>query len=731
MSAAQQLYKAIKAHEQGNLVAAAGLYEEVLRTEPNNATAMSNLAVIVMSRRDYVTAEQYLWRALAIKEDAGTYSNLGVVLKARGRLREAIAAYRRAIELKPEFVDAYHNLGNALREDGQADAAANAYRRVIQLRPNSADAYNSLGNALRDAGHLQEAIAAYTEAIRLKPHNAEAYNNYAAVLQDQGRLDEAIATYQHVIGLRADYPAAYSNLGAALRRQSRRQEAIAAYRQAIKLKPDFADAWGNLGNALQDDGQLEETIAAYERATELRPDHADALSQLVHQRQHACDWTNFETDQARLLEIVRSGKSAIAPFVLLASTASAADQLLCAQKWTQGVRRIVPQSEQFQHASIGSEGKIKIGYLSADFHEHATSYLAAELFERHDRSRFAIAGYSYGPDDHSEMRGRVIHAFDEFVDIRKLSHAEAANRIHQDKIDILVDLKGYTVHARTEILAYRAAPIQVNYLGYPGTMGADFVDYIITDAFIAPDDDQQFYSEKLVHLPHCYQPNDSKRQIAQRIPSRAEAELPEDAFVFCSFNNSYKITPTFFSIWMRLLSNVHGSVLWLLRSNALVEKNLRREAENRGIDPKRLIFASRTSLAEHLARHRQANLFLDTLPCNAHTTASDALWAGLPIITCSGNTFAGRVAGSLLHAAGLAELVTSSAEDYEAVALALAHSPERLSDYKRKLKDQRRSSSLFDICHFTKALEAAFQTMCDRWCATDSTPPCQSNPQPN
>jgi predicted O-linked N-acetylglucosamine transferase (SPINDLY family) len=717
MSAAQQLRKAIKAHEQGNLVAAAGLYEEVIRTEPNNATAISNLAVIAMSRRDYVTAEQYLWRALAIKEDAGTYSNLGVVLRARGRLRQAIAAYRRAIELKPEFVDAYHNLGNALREDGQADAAANAYRRVIQLRANSADAYNSLGNALRDAGHLQEAIAAYKEAIQLKPHNAEAYNNYAAVLQDQGRLDEAIATYQHVVGLRADYPAAYSNLGAALRRQSRRKEAIAAYRQAIKLKPDFADAWGNLGNALQDDGQLEETIAAYERATELRPDYADALSQLVHQRQHACIWTNFEADQARLLEIVRSGKSAIAPFVLLAATASAADQLLCAQKWAQGVRRKVPQSQEFQHASIGSKGKIKIGYLSADFYEHATSYLAAELFERHDRSRFAITGYSYGPDDHSDMRRRVVQAFDEFVDIRKLSHAEAASRIHQDKIDILVDLKGYTVHARTEILAYRPAPLQVNYLGYPGTMGADFVDYIITDAFIAPDDNQQFYSEKLIHLPHCYQPNDSKRQIAQRTPSRAECGLPENAFVFCSFNNSYKITPAFFGIWMRLLSNVHGSVLWLLKSNGLVEKNLKREAENRDIDPQRLIFAPRRSLAEHLARHRQADLFLDTLPCNAHTTASDALWAGLPIITCSGNTFAGRVAGSLLHAAGLAELVTSSAEDYEAVALALARSPDRLADCRRKLED-RLSSPLFDICHFTKTLEAAYQTMCERWYAT-------------
>jgi protein O-GlcNAc transferase len=721
MSPDQQLHEAIKAHQQGNLISAAGLYAEVLRAEPNNATAMSNLAVIAMSNRDYVTAEQYLQRALATREDPNTYSNLGVVFKAQGRVREATAAYQQAIGLKPDFADAYHNLGNALRENGQAGAAADAYRHVIQLRPNSADAFNSLGNALRDQGCLHEAIQAYAQAIRLKPNNAEAYNNYAAVLQDQGRLDEAIAAYQQVIHLKPDYPEAYSNLGVALRRQGRQKEAIKAYRLSIKLRSDFADAWGNLGNALQDEGHLEETIAAYENAIKLRPDHHEAFSQLAHQRQHACDWTSFEADQERLLEIVRQGKWAIAPFLLLASIASPTDQLLCAQKWAEGVKRRVPEAEKFRHSPSLPCDKIKVGYLSADFHQHATAYLAAELFERHDRSRFITTGYSYGPDDRSQMRDRLIQAFDDFVDIRNLSHAKAAQRIHQDEIDILVDLKGYTVHARTEIMAYRPAPIQVNYLGYPGTMGADFVDYILTDDFIAPDNQERFYSEQLIQLPDCYQPNDTKRQIAERTPSRSKCDLPEQGFVFCCFNNSYKITPALFSIWMRLLKDVRGSVLWLLKSNALVEKNLRREAATRGVNPQRLIFAPRMSLPEHLARHRLADLFLDTIPCNAHTTASDALWAGLPVLTCTGKTFAGRVAGSLLRAAGIPELITSSSAEYEALALKLARHPKRLSQYRFKLEQARSNAPLFDSGRFTKKLEAAYQEMWDKWCADANT----------
>jgi protein O-GlcNAc transferase len=338
----------------------------------------------------------------------------------------------------------------------------------------------------------------------------------------------------------------------------------------------------------------------------------------------------------------------------------------------------------------------------------------AELFERHDRGRFEVFAYSYGPDDHSPMRARLESAFDRFVDVHALSHREAARLIHADKVDILVDLKGYTHHARPAIPAHRPAPVQVSYLGYPATMGADFIDYIIVDPFVVSDSQQACFSERLVHLPGSYQVNDRRREVA-RAPSRQDCGLPAEGLVLCSFNNSYKISPAFFEIWMRLLRSVPGSVLWLLEANQLVRANLRSEAEKRGVDSGRLIFAPIVPPAEHLGRHRHADLFLDTLPCNAHTTASDALWAGLPILTCSGETFAGRVAGSLLMAIGMPELVTKSLEEYEQTALALARAPHRLIALRQKLETNRDTSSLFDLPKLTGNIEAAYARMWQTW----------------
>jgi predicted O-linked N-acetylglucosamine transferase (SPINDLY family) len=332
----------------------------------------------------------------------------------------------------------------------------------------------------------------------------------------------------------------------------------------------------------------------------------------------------------------------------------------------------------------------------------------AELFEHHDRGQFEVIGYSYGRDDGSPMRARLARAFDRFTDIAHLSHREAAARIRADEIDILIDLKGYTANARPQICAFRPAPVQVSYLGYPASVGADFIDYIIVDEIVVPADQQAFFSEKLVHLPNCYQVNDSRREIAATVPSREQCGLPNQGFVFCSFNNSYKITPAFFDMWMRLLNGVPGSVLWLLESNRLLKSNLRREAAARGVDPDRLVFAPVAPPAEHLARHQHADLFLDNLPCNAHTTASDALWAGPPVLTCCGDTFAGRVAASLLTAIGLPELVTASAEDYERTALALARDPPRLAGLREKLRQRRDTSPAFDLPRFARHIEAAY-----------------------
>lgn len=362
-----------------------------------------------------------------------------------------------------------------------------------------------------------------------------------------------------------------------------------------------------------------------------------------------------------------------------------------------------------------SHDKIRLAYLSADYHEHATTYLMAELFERHDRSRFGVVGISFGPEDTSPMRQRLLKTFDPFIDVRQMSHLEAAQQIRNLEIDIAVDIKGYTKDCRRQIPAYRPAPIQVNYLGYPSTMGADFIDYILVDPFIAPSDQQPHFTEKLIHLPDCYQVNDSKRIVDDRTPSRQECELPDKGFVFCCFNNSYKFTPEFFDIWMRLLQAIPGSVLWLLGKNQSMQDNLRRQSQARDVNPDRLIFASHQPLPEHLTRHRMADRFLDTLPYNAHTTTSDALWAGLPVMTCAGNSFAGRVAGSLLCAIGLPELVTSTLLDYEALALQLATRPHELFQIKEKLHQNRLRSPLFVCDRFRRHIEETYTEMWSVW----------------
>jgi predicted O-linked N-acetylglucosamine transferase (SPINDLY family) len=403
----------------------------------------------------------------------------------------------------------------------------------------------------------------------------------------------------------------------------------------------------------------------------------------------------------------------VAPFTLLAYCDDPALHRQCAETFV--ADRMPERPEPMWRGPPVRHDKIRVAYLSADFHQHATAYLVAELFELHDRARFEIFGLAFDWDDGSAVRRRLVKSFDQFHDVRTRSNQEVARLLHQNEIDIAIDLKGHTGDARLGIFAYRGAPIQASYLGYPGTIGAPFIDYIVGDPVVTPLDHAPFYVEKIVQLPDCYQVNDRKRAIPDETPSRAEAGLPADGFVFCCFNNNYKITAPVFDVWMRLLQAVPGSVLWLLRDNAAAERNLRREAQARGIDPARLVFADRTDLASHLARHRRADLFLDTAPYNAHTTASDALWAGVPLITCRGNAFAGRVGASLLHAVGLGELVTDSLADYEALARRLATDKAQLAGVRQRLADNRLTCRLFDADRFRRHIEAAYSTMWEIW----------------
>jgi protein O-GlcNAc transferase len=722
-------------------------HRQAIKLKPNYAEAFLALGNALRQQGNLEEAMGAYRSAIAVKRDyAEAHNNAGVLLQMQGRLDQAAAAYGAAVALRPAYAEAQFNLGVVLHQKQELDAAEAAYRRVISLNPGIAVVHNNLGAVLKDKGLLDNALAAFEIAIKLQPDYAEAFYNRATVLQQQAKLEEALAAYGQAIELRKDYADAINNAGIVLVELGRTGEAIDLYRRLLEQIPvhadacnnvgtallaegradeariaferalihrsDFSEAFYNLGNAWRELGDLTAAMTAYRNALRLRPDYADAFCQLVYHRAQACEWGDHEADQEKLVGMVRRGVR-VPPFYLLSTPASASDQLLCARQW---IRPIAPPRHTlFDHKRSVEKERIRLGYLSGDFHQHATAQLMAELFERHNRDRFEVFAYSHGPDDNSPMRARLCSAFDRFIDIRALSHREAARQIHADQVDILVDLKGYTHSARPAISAYRPAPVQVNYLGYPATMGADFIDYIIVDPFVVPANQQAFFTERLVHLPGSYQVNDRRREVAKARTSREDHGLPADGLVFCSFNNSYKISPVFFDVWMRLLRSIPDSILWLLEVNQLVKANLRSEAEKRGVDPDRLIFAPLVPSAEHLGRHRHADLFLDTLPCNAHTTASDALWAGLPVLTCSGNTFAGRVAGSLLTAVGMPELVTGSLEDYEQTALALARARERLTALRQKLERGRGASALFDLAKLTGNIEAGYARMWQTW----------------
>ncbi|HLH10430.1 MAG TPA: tetratricopeptide repeat protein [Methylovirgula sp.] len=689
------------------------LYQELLTLEPTNAVAWHHLGLIEHAAGHHARAAELISRAVAFRPDyAEAYANLTAVLRTARQLDQALEAARKAIALNPNFAPAHSNLGNILEDRGELELALAAYLEACRLDPYFVEAHTNAAEILRKLKRHAEGLELCAAISAKRPEAAMPHFCAGNLRRDLLQLDEAAAAYRRALALRPVFVEALCNLGNMLLQRGDADSAIGAYRQAIALRPDMAELHCNLGAAYETARRVGEAIASYARALELDPDLIGVRTQLAYMRRCACDWSRIE-EETELAGRIPHYRNPIPPFALLNMDLPAAAQRHAARLWAQSLHAR-PAFDQGQRECAQSN-KIRIGYLSADFHRHATAHLIAELFERHDRSRFEIIAYSHGEDDGSEIRYRLGRAVDRFVDLHELDDRAAAQRIYDDRIDILVELKGYTQMARSEIAAFRPAPVQVNYLGYPGTMGAEFIDYIIADPITLPMDAQEFYDEKIVHLPDCYQPNDSRRRVADRTPPRAECGLPDTGFVFCCFNNSYKLTPKFFAIWMRLLAAVPGSVLWLYDANALVKGNLRKEAEKAGIDPARLVFAPRAGVAEHLARQRLADLFLDTLPYNAHTTTSDALWVGLPVVTMIGEAFAGRVAASLLCAAGLPELVTKTPAEYEALALKLAREPALLAEIRAKLNANRPTCPLFDCARYTRHLEAAFTRMWEIW----------------
>jgi protein O-GlcNAc transferase len=632
-------------------------------------------------------------------------------LHEQGRLDQAEHLYRAILKVAPSDIDCLHNLGTLCIQRGRYPDAVELARAILRHQPDLALAHYTLGVALRGLGRLEEAAVCCRATLRLAPESAEAYNTLGDILRALGRYEEAERCCREALRLKPDYGEAHNNLGNALGFLSRLEEAETCFREALRLRPRDPIAYNNLGTVLVHQRKLVEAAEALRRASALRPDDADARATWFQVKQRICDWSDYREHEAKILSGTRRLALPGMAHNLLGLASTAEQQFAYARRVAATLA--VPESAKFPAFLPRLGERVRLGYLSSAFREFPTAYLAVGVIEHHDRRSFETIGYSAGLDDGSAMRGRIAAAFDRFVDVSKIPDLEAARLIHSDAVDVLIDLNGYLPEPenRARILAYRPAPIQVNYLGYPGTMGADFIDYILVDPFVVPADQQRFFTERLVHLPHCYQCNDDKREIARATPARAEYGLPEDGFVFCCFNDSYKLTPDLFDIWMRLLHAVRGSVMWLLERDPAASANLLREAAVRGVAPERLVFARRLPLSEHLARHRFADLFLDTLPCNAHTTASDALWAGLPLLTCTGNTFVGRVAGSLLRAIGLGELITTSLDEYEALALRLAHDAELLGRLRTRLAQNRLTFPLFDTERSTRNLEAAYRRM--------------------
>ncbi len=565
--------------------------------------------------------------------------------------------------------------------------------------------------ALHQAGKLAEAASRYREILKADPKNVDAVQGLARIQFQSGQFGDALTIIDLALGDDPERADLWSNRGASLAAMKRFDEAVVAFDRALRLNPSFAGAQLNRANALLELGQYAKAARDYESVLAANPDALPARGGLLRCKIQICDWKGLDAHWQRALSDIRAERSPVPPIVLTALCRSAEDQLRCARiiarRYFAG-RSPLWRGERYEHA------RIRLAYVSADFHAHATATLAAGLFEEHDRSRFETCALSFGPNDGSPMRRRLEGAFDRFIHAQGANEEEIAKMLRNMEIDIVVDLKGLTAEARPGIFARRPAPIQVNYLGYPGTMGVPYIDYLLADRIVIPPEERHRYSEAVVYLPDSYQPNDRRRQVSPATPTRRELGLPEAGFVYCCFNNPYKITPEIFTVWMRLLNELEGGVFWLLEDNPEAMDNLRRESTARGVSPERLVFAPRIAPEAHLARQSTADLFLDTLPYNAHTTASDALWAGVPLLTCLGTTFAGRVAASLLQTVGLSELIATSLDDYRMLALKLGREPAMLAALKTKLASNRAASPLFDTKRYARHLEAAYLEMIER-----------------
>jgi protein O-GlcNAc transferase len=718
---AEELFeRALGLQQRGELEPAIELYGAVIERSPERAEAYYKRANALNGLGRLEAALEDYDRAIGLNPSyAYALCNRGSVLERLGRREEALGSYDRALELDPKDALTHYNRGSVLKDLKRFEEALGSYERAIGLNGDYAEAYVNRGSVLQDLKRHEAAVESFDRAIALNPMFPEAFQGRGLSLCILSRRREALDDFNKAIALRPDSARAYINRANLLADVDRHDAAITDYLKATELDPQDVEGFQSMGGALARLKRLDLAIASFDKAMSLKPDAVYLVGARCEAKMHACRWDDLREDLDRVAEGVTEGKCVCTPLAFAAMVDSPALQRSAAQIFVRDqIHGSVMKDADRERAAVESglrseSGKIRIGYFSSDFRMHPVGLLSAGLFEHHDRSRFELTAFAFGPEGKDAMQERMAKVFDRFIDVRQKSDREVVELARDLGIDIAVDMNGFTAHCRSRIFASRAAPVQVNFLGYPGTMGADFMDYLIADATVVPREQQAHYAEKIVYLPDSFLPFDSSYAIAERNFTREELGLPSAGFVFCCFNNSHKITPQVFDRWMRILSGTEGSVLWLSRAEATAAGNLRKEASRRGVDEGRLVFASRMdSLPEHLARLRAADLFLDTFPYNAHATAMDALWAGIPLLTYPGESFPSRVAASLLRTAGVPELIAASPSDYEAKALQLAAQPQHCAQLKRRLA--QRATVLFDTQRYTRNLEAAYQMIYER-----------------
>ena len=679
-----------------------------IKIKPENVDAYNSHAIALVHNKKFEEAIQSWSKAIEIKPDyAEAYYNRGNALFELKKIDQAIESFDKAIKNKPDYIEAYNNLGNIFCDLNRSEESLKSFDKAIEIKPDYAEAYFNRGNALKKFKRLNQAIASYDKAIENKFEKVEVYNYRGHAFLELKKAKDALSSYNKAIKINTDSANSHYNRGLALLQLKREKDAIDSFDTSIKIRPDYAEAYFYRGDAFYSLNKIEEALISYEEAYKINPNQNYLFGQLLFLKNNTCKWNFFEENLEKLKNEILNKKKSSPPFPLLSLIDSLKIHKNSAEIF---LKSRYPLENTLEPISFRKPNKkIRIGYYSADFYNHAVSHLLVKLFELHDKSKFELIGFYFGPDKNDEMQKRISAAFDQFINVNFKNDKEVAQLSRELNIDIAVDLMGFTRSNRFGIFVEKCAPIQISYLGYSSTTGSNCIDYIIGDEILIPKENQKYYSEKIIYLPDSFMVNDFTKKISDKIFTRKEFNLPETAFIFCSFNKFYKIIPKVFDTWMKLLKQVEGSVLWLIEDNFKGVENLKEEANKRGIDSKRIIFAEyMKSHEDYLARYKVADLFIDTIPYNGHTRVSDALWAGLPVLTQIGDSFQSRVSASLLNALDLSELISHSEKQYEDLALKLATNKNELQEIKNKLKKNILKMPLFNTKIFTKKIETAF-----------------------